>query len=150
MHYIVPTRQTADMPFPTPQASSALKLQRHLWDAAGNRCQHSGHHPHPKKLLTPAHRLLSHSTSQLSQCSAQLLAVVPGDDQRPKKQKFNCPRGLWVQCIGRESNPGLADIRLLQRKHQMATANFTTKPPMLDESCSKMGSKKPSFFGSDR
>lgn len=37
------------------------------------------------------------------------------------------------KCIGRESNPGLADIRLLRKKHQMATANFTTKPPMLDE-----------------
>ena len=29
------------------------------------------------------------------------------------------------ECIGRESNPGLADI------WEMATANFTTKPPML-------------------
>jgi hypothetical protein len=33
------------------------------------------------------------------------------------------------KCIGRESNPGLADI--LDRKSWMATANFTTKPPML-------------------
>jgi hypothetical protein len=38
------------------------------------------------------------------------------------------------KCIGRESNPGLAET-------VMATANFTTKPPMLitllDKVCSK-------------
>ena len=33
------------------------------------------------------------------------------------------------KCIGRESNPGLADTVQLDC---MATANFTTKPPMLD------------------
>jgi hypothetical protein len=36
-------------------------------------------------------------------------------------------------CIGRESNPGLADISdvFLGGGLLLATANFTTKPPML-------------------
>jgi hypothetical protein len=33
------------------------------------------------------------------------------------------------KCIGRESNPGLAES--LEMMSLMATANFTTKPPML-------------------
>ena len=33
------------------------------------------------------------------------------------------------QCIGRESNPGLAESS--EMLALMATANFTTKPPML-------------------
>ena len=37
------------------------------------------------------------------------------------------------KCIGRESNPGLAES--LEMISHMATANFTTKPPML-EGCS--------------
>jgi hypothetical protein len=36
-------------------------------------------------------------------------------------------------CIDRESNPGLAEF-LSEMNSQMATANFTTKPSMLDES----------------
>ena len=42
-----------------------------------------------------------------------------------------------VSCIGRESNPGLADI--WDQRPRMATANFTTKPPMLDEVVSATG-----------
>jgi hypothetical protein len=38
---------------------------------------------------------------------------------------------MAVSCIGRESNPGLAESEEI--RSQMATANFTTKPPMLDE-----------------
>jgi hypothetical protein len=34
-----------------------------------------------------------------------------------------------LACIGRESNPGLAEL-IDVGIHQMATANFTTKPPM--------------------
>ena len=34
-----------------------------------------------------------------------------------------------IHCIGRESNPGLAES--LEMISLMATANFTTKPPML-------------------
>jgi len=37
--------------------------------------------------------------------------------------------GRAVHCIGRESNPGLAES--LEMISLMATANFTTKPPML-------------------
>jgi hypothetical protein len=33
------------------------------------------------------------------------------------------------RCIGRESNPGLAESS--EMLYLMATANFTTKPPML-------------------
>jgi hypothetical protein len=40
------------------------------------------------------------------------------------------------RCIGRESNPGLAESS--EMLDLMATANFTTKPPMLfDEGCGR-------------
>ena len=42
-----------------------------------------------------------------------------------------CAPKELLQCIGRESNPGLAES--LEMISLMATANFTTKPPMLDE-----------------
>jgi hypothetical protein len=77
---------------------------------------------------------------------ARSLFVVQGSEDGPKRQKINCSQELWHTCIGRESNPGLADIRLLQKKLQMATANFTTKPPMLDGSCPKLGFRELSIL----
>jgi hypothetical protein len=47
-----------------------------------------------------------------------------------KEEKRRSKMITWLnQCIGRESNPGLADI-LNPMDLEMATANFTTKPPM--------------------
>ena len=50
------------------------------------------------------------------------------------EQKLELHGQGWDQdgqkCIGRESNPGLAESR--EMISLMATANFTTKPPMLD------------------
>jgi hypothetical protein len=89
-----------------------------------------------KQLIHPSLHL--HTLSQATHTSyypALSLAVVQVIKQRPKRQKINRSQELCHRCIGRESNPGLADIRLLRKKHQMATANFTTKPPMLDENC---------------
>jgi hypothetical protein len=42
----------------------------------------------------------------------------------------SCQEAKAKECIGRESNPGLAEISEVRRL-RMATANFTTKPPML-------------------
>jgi hypothetical protein len=44
------------------------------------------------------------------------------------KEQVSRSRGDKQKCIGRESNPGLADIK--EDRLHMATANFTTKPPM--------------------
>jgi len=43
--------------------------------------------------------------------------------------KRDTPDRRESECIGRESNPGLAES--LKTMSLMATANFTTKPPML-------------------
>jgi hypothetical protein len=45
------------------------------------------------------------------------------------RQKGSCSDEQALSCIGRESNPGLAESSDAVI-HQMATANFTTKPPM--------------------
>jgi hypothetical protein len=41
---------------------------------------------------------------------ARSLFVVQGSEDGPKRQKIDCSQELWQTCIGRESNPGLADI----------------------------------------
>jgi hypothetical protein len=48
---------------------------------------------------------------------------------RPRFAKGYAHKSCF-QCIGRESNPGLAESSEIGRS-RMATANFTTKPPML-------------------
>jgi hypothetical protein len=48
-----------------------------------------------------------------------------------QKNQDTKPEAQAKGCIGRESNPGLADILLDPKICEMATANFTTKPPML-------------------
>ena len=67
--------------------------------------------PRPIKQLPTLAEFLPHSTTQ--------------KDNAHTTTTISITRS---KCIGRESNPGLAETVLLR----MATANFTTKPPMLE------------------
>jgi hypothetical protein len=84
--------------------------------------------------------LLEHLMSKTCSEHADTLTPHPiQNDARPyrtatatghEKSKRLSSEGDVHCCIGRESNPGLAESIEVNKIHVLATANFTTKPPM--------------------
>jgi hypothetical protein len=103
--------------FSCPAASFRNSRKESCMDSQACCCQQSWHQAAAgKKFPTPTRAT---TPSPMASKASPIIRSTTLSSEAAKEK-----------CIGRESNPGLAEFGFLNF-HTLATANFTTKPPML-------------------